>query len=339
MNRHTGLREDGLPHVSQSVMDVLSTVQGERVMRPTYGSRLLESVADAGNAQGKALLLGRVADAVDAWEGDRLELRRVQAEMRDPGHVQVYVEGSTDEERFELTEEIRPDDRWSAYDIVHRDMEGSYLSVGALLDAILPLFAGVVVTDPPPRWPAATARQAPTTGQLNAAPMARSAAACEYRGRSLQEVCEEIMHVLRSAIAVERTGYDFLYWYQPEYKTRDAAWLQANFGRTDILNSNQIAVWFGEQEWFDIQKAAADYATQFAEPIALFARRASNDPYDRDNHVDWSLDLVLCIGEMLLNETALFPWAADYDTVQRQGVLSDGTYLSDFVSREQPPYV
>ena len=44
MNSQTGKRLSGMDHLRQSIIDILTTPIGSRVMRPGYGSRLFELV-------------------------------------------------------------------------------------------------------------------------------------------------------------------------------------------------------------------------------------------------------------------------------------------------------
>lgn len=46
MDRHTGARLDGWPHVSQSIGDIFATRFGERVMREYYGSLVPRILGD-----------------------------------------------------------------------------------------------------------------------------------------------------------------------------------------------------------------------------------------------------------------------------------------------------
>ncbi|MCB0189518.1 MAG: GPW/gp25 family protein, partial [Caldilineaceae bacterium] len=54
--------------IEQSIRIILSTAQGERVMRPTFGSRLHELVFEPMNVETMALARKYVADALGMWE-------------------------------------------------------------------------------------------------------------------------------------------------------------------------------------------------------------------------------------------------------------------------------
>jgi len=185
MDRHTGRPLEGLEHVEQSVLDVLSTVQGERVMRLSYGSRILESVADAGNPAGRSRLLGRIADPINAWEGDRVELQRVDVRMPTPGDVRVSVEGTTDLGRMLISDaSIMPadDPRWPAHSIVYESPYLGTTTVGHALDVAIPLYRRLLTTAP---WKRSTAYVEPQYDPVNAA-------AVVYQGRSVYSVLDEM---------------------------------------------------------------------------------------------------------------------------------------------------
>lgn len=77
---------DGIDHLRQSILDILSTYPGERIMRPEYGSRLRDLIDRPVNAQWLADLYHEVAYAIHRWE-PRVRVLRVAATMDTPGHV------------------------------------------------------------------------------------------------------------------------------------------------------------------------------------------------------------------------------------------------------------
>lgn len=77
---------DGVEHLRQSILDILSTYPGERIMRPEYGSRVRDLIDRPVNAQWLADLYFNVAHAIARWE-PRVRVLRVAAEMTTPGHV------------------------------------------------------------------------------------------------------------------------------------------------------------------------------------------------------------------------------------------------------------
>ena len=77
---------DGIEHLRQSIIDILTTYPGERVMRPEYGSRVRDLIDRPVNAQWLADLYFNVAHAIARWE-PRVKVQRVAATMDTPGHV------------------------------------------------------------------------------------------------------------------------------------------------------------------------------------------------------------------------------------------------------------
>lgn len=82
MDRHTGRRLSGWPHIKQSIIDLLTTRVGTRVERRPYGS---DAVALIDRPSSPETVLDRfvaIAEALDRWE-PRVELtgfRLVQAD-------------------------------------------------------------------------------------------------------------------------------------------------------------------------------------------------------------------------------------------------------------------
>lgn len=92
MNAHDGRAIEGLPHLRQSIEDILTTPIGSRVMRRDYGSRLPRLVDTPVN---DALLIDlyiATAEALDRWE-PRLEVRSVAVTEARVGSVTLSVEG------------------------------------------------------------------------------------------------------------------------------------------------------------------------------------------------------------------------------------------------------
>ena len=93
MNRNTGKGLTGVDHLRQSIIDILTTPIGSRVMRRDYGSRLYELVDAPINQNVLVDIYTAVAHALMLWE-PRFELTRVQVEKVDIGCVQIYLEGN-----------------------------------------------------------------------------------------------------------------------------------------------------------------------------------------------------------------------------------------------------
>ncbi|TCS94133.1 hypothetical protein EDC36_12055 [Tepidimonas ignava] len=86
LSARDGRAIDGIDHLRQSIVDILTTYPGERIMRPEYGSRLRDLIDRPVNAQWLAGLYFEVAFAIQRWE-PRVKVQRVAARMDTPGHV------------------------------------------------------------------------------------------------------------------------------------------------------------------------------------------------------------------------------------------------------------
>jgi phage baseplate assembly protein W len=86
MSATTGRRLDLLAHLRQSIVDILSTPIGSRVMRREYGS-LLPDLVDA-PLDGVTVLdiIQATAAAIGRWE-PRVAVRRVQVRAVEPGQI------------------------------------------------------------------------------------------------------------------------------------------------------------------------------------------------------------------------------------------------------------
>lgn len=67
---------DGIEEISQAIHIILSTSLGERVMRPTFGSRLFELVFAPLNGETIALARRYVEEALKMWE-PRINLQTI----------------------------------------------------------------------------------------------------------------------------------------------------------------------------------------------------------------------------------------------------------------------
>lgn len=92
MNSETGKTISGIEHLKQSIVDILTTPIGTRVMRRDYGSRLFELI-DHPIVPGFAQeLYAAVAEALEKWE-HRFKLKRVQITEIKEGKVTLILEG------------------------------------------------------------------------------------------------------------------------------------------------------------------------------------------------------------------------------------------------------
>ncbi|WP_240536685.1 GPW/gp25 family protein [Bartonella sp. WD12.1] len=92
MNCQTGKSMVGVDHLRQSIIDILTTRIGTRVMRRDYGSRVLDLIDDPVNETFKVAIYAAVAEALDRWE-PRLKLQQVNLTSVEPGKVSMFFEG------------------------------------------------------------------------------------------------------------------------------------------------------------------------------------------------------------------------------------------------------
>lgn len=88
LSARAGTRIAAWGHLRQSVLDILTTYPGERIMRPEYGSRVRDLIDRPVNAQWLADLYFEVAHAIQRWE-PRVRVLKVGAAMTMPGHVSI----------------------------------------------------------------------------------------------------------------------------------------------------------------------------------------------------------------------------------------------------------
>ncbi|MCT4608657.1 MAG: GPW/gp25 family protein [Pelagimonas sp.] len=79
MDRNTGQRIEGLEHLRQSVITILTTPVGSRVMRRTFGSRLYELLDQNITQSLKMQMYAATVEALHKWE-PRLHVQRVTVE-------------------------------------------------------------------------------------------------------------------------------------------------------------------------------------------------------------------------------------------------------------------
>ena len=91
MNRNTGQPLSGIDHLRQSIIDILTTPVGSRVMRRDYGSRLYELVDAPMNRATLVDIYAATAEALLQWE-PRLALKRVRASEITIGKVTLFLE-------------------------------------------------------------------------------------------------------------------------------------------------------------------------------------------------------------------------------------------------------
>lgn len=78
----TGKALSGIAHLRQSIVDILSTPIGSRVMRRDYGSRIFELLDSPMNDQQAVEFIAATAEALARWE-PRIKVRSVNVQRTD----------------------------------------------------------------------------------------------------------------------------------------------------------------------------------------------------------------------------------------------------------------
>lgn len=91
LSRETGKPISGIDHLRQSIIDILTTPIGSRVMRRDYGSRLYELVDAPINRKTIVSIYSATAQALRKWE-PRISVKRVVIENSTPGKVELSIE-------------------------------------------------------------------------------------------------------------------------------------------------------------------------------------------------------------------------------------------------------
>ncbi|VEJ44919.1 GPW/gp25 family protein [Bartonella vinsonii] len=92
MDRTTGKPLTGIAHLRQSILDILSTRIGTRVMRRDYGSRVAELIDAPVNEAFAVTLYAAIAEALDKWE-PRFKLKTIDFKWSEAGQVSLSFEG------------------------------------------------------------------------------------------------------------------------------------------------------------------------------------------------------------------------------------------------------
>ncbi|WP_174515818.1 MULTISPECIES: GPW/gp25 family protein [unclassified Wolbachia] len=92
MNKETGKELEGIEHLKQSIIDILTTPINSRVMRRDYGSRLFELVDKPINRDLTLEIYSAVAEALEKWE-KRFKLEKVKITEVKEGKVILVLEG------------------------------------------------------------------------------------------------------------------------------------------------------------------------------------------------------------------------------------------------------
>ncbi|WP_341822218.1 GPW/gp25 family protein [Wolbachia endosymbiont (group A) of Clivina fossor] len=92
MNASTGKELEGIEHLKQSIIDILTTPIGSRIMRRNYGSRLFELVDKPINRDFTLEIYAATAGALEKWE-KRFKLEKVKITEVKEGKVTIALEG------------------------------------------------------------------------------------------------------------------------------------------------------------------------------------------------------------------------------------------------------
>lgn len=91
MNAASGRTLDDLPHIRQSIRDILTTPIGSRVMRRDYGSMLPELIDHPGHPANQLRLMAATVMAVARWE-TRVALTRVGFSLDATGRATIDMD-------------------------------------------------------------------------------------------------------------------------------------------------------------------------------------------------------------------------------------------------------
>ncbi len=92
MSKETGKELEGINHLKQSIIDILTTPIGSRIMRRNYGSRLFELVDKPINRDFSLEIYSAVAEALEKFER-RFKLERVRITEVKDSKVTLSLEG------------------------------------------------------------------------------------------------------------------------------------------------------------------------------------------------------------------------------------------------------
>ncbi|WP_174515617.1 GPW/gp25 family protein [Wolbachia endosymbiont of Cardiocondyla obscurior] len=92
MSNKTGKELEGIEHLKQSIIDILTTPIGSRIMRREYGSRLFELIDRPINRDFSLGIYAATAEALGKWE-KRFKLEKVKITEVKEGRVTLDLEG------------------------------------------------------------------------------------------------------------------------------------------------------------------------------------------------------------------------------------------------------
>jgi phage baseplate assembly protein W len=92
MSRETGKYLDDLEHLKQSIVDILTTPAGSRIMRREYGSNLFYLTDRPINRELFPQIYAAAAGALERWE-PRLKLEKITIEEIKEGKITLSLKG------------------------------------------------------------------------------------------------------------------------------------------------------------------------------------------------------------------------------------------------------
>lgn len=93
IDKNTGKELAGIAHLRQSIIDILTTPLGTRVMRRQYGCKLFELIDAPLNSKTLLYLYAAIAEALDKWE-PRLRLKKIElTDITDNGRATLVITG------------------------------------------------------------------------------------------------------------------------------------------------------------------------------------------------------------------------------------------------------
>ncbi|CAM3692337.1 Gene 25-like lysozyme [Vibrio aerogenes CECT 7868] len=92
MNAQTGRTLSGPDHVRQSIITILTTPVGSRVLRRDFGSDLFNLIDHPTNEAWFLDVYAATLEALEKWE-PRFRLKDLTAERGDAGKINLYIDG------------------------------------------------------------------------------------------------------------------------------------------------------------------------------------------------------------------------------------------------------
>lgn len=90
MDRNTGKLLSGTDHIRQSIVDILTTPLGTRVMLPKYGSKLFDLVDNPTDPSLAMRIIMESAGAIARWE-PRVRIDRINVLAVDIGKITILI--------------------------------------------------------------------------------------------------------------------------------------------------------------------------------------------------------------------------------------------------------